>query len=249
VNRDQAQEALLLYRPGSADAHDSDFAEALELAQHDAPLGRWFVDHCATYGTIQDRLKQIAIPAGLKEQILAEQTAQLKVVTIPRSSWLKPVLAIAAVIILLLSIASRWLPLGTDNESTYRNRMVSTALRNYGMDIETNDMGQIRAFLAQKNAPSDYALPAELQKLECVGAVVLRWQDRPVSMICFRTGRPLAAGETSDFFFFVTDLGSLAESSPTLKQVNKLMTASWTAGDKFYLLATYGDEEFLRRFL
>ena len=249
MNRDQAQATLRLYRPGSADAHDPDFAEALELAQGDTQLGRWFVDHCATYGTLQDRLKQIAIPAGLKEQILAEQTAPLKVVAIPRSSWLKPVLAIAAAVILLLSIASLWLPRGTDNESTYRNRMVSTALRNYGMDIETNDLVQIRAFLALKNAPADYALPTELQKLECVGAMVLRWQDRPVSMICFRTGRPLAAGETTDFFFFVTDRGSLAEGSPSLKQVNKLMTASWAEGDKFYLLATHGDEEFLRKFL
>lgn len=250
MNRAQAQEILRLYRPGSADADDPDFAEALEFARRDAELGRWLDAHCATYGTIRDRLKEAGVPPGLKDRILAEQSTQSKIVPLPRSSGRNPLLAVAAVILLLLGISFLWFQSrARDNYSTYRNRMVSAALRIYGMDLETNDLNQVWAFLAERNAPSDYELSPELQKLECTGCVVVRWQDQPVSMICFRTGRPLAPGEKSDLFFFVTDRASFSKSSMSLKRVNRLVTASWTKGNKTYLLATHGDEEFLRKFL
>ena len=252
MNQQQAREILKLYRPGTADARDPDFAEALAFARQDAELARGLENHCANYESIRTRLKQIAVPAGLKEQILTERKTHTHVISIPRSSWWQPAFAVAAVIILLLGIASFWFH-GADNHPAYRNRMVSTALRIYGMDLETNDLGQVRAFLAQKNAPSDYALPNGLQKLQCTGCVVLRWQDKPVSMICFRTGRPLASGEKSDLFLFVKDSASLSkvfpEGSRNLEQVNQVVTATWTEGGKTYLLATRGDEEFIRKFL
>ena len=249
MNREQAREILGFFRPGSVDEHDSDFAEALAFARSDAGLGVWLDEHCASYETIRSRMRQIAVPTGLKEQILAEQRSPSNIVALPKSSWLKPVLAVAAIMILLLSISSLWPPRSTDHFSTYRNRMVGTALRLYGMDLETNDLSQVRTYLAQKNAPADYVLPDALANRECVGCVVLQWQDRPVSMLCFRTGRPLAPGEKSDLFLFVTARNSFSESSLSVKRVNKLVTASWTEGDKLYLLATHGDEESLRKLL
>lgn len=249
MNREQAQEILHLYRP-ELDADEADFAEALELARRDDDLGQWLDAHCANYRTIRDRLKQIAVPAGLKEQILAEKKSQMTIVPIPRASWQKPLLAIAAVGILLLCLSAFWIQRRDRNQPLdFRNRMVSTALRGYGMDLKTNDLAEIRSFLAEKKAPSDFTLSPRLQKLESTGCVVLRWKDNPVSMICFRTGRPLAPGEQSDLFLFVTDRASFSTGSLNLRRVNKLLTASWSDGGKAYLLATDGDVEFLRRFL
>ncbi|MEO6035715.1 MAG: hypothetical protein ABIQ35_10710 [Verrucomicrobiota bacterium] len=251
MNSKQARELLELYRPGTPDTQDADFAEALELARRDPILARWLADHCARYKLIRERLKEIAVPTGLREQILGEQKSQSRVLAIPRTHWRKPVLAAAAVILALLAISGFWLQFhGRENSySTYQNRMVGTALRNYGMDLETNNLVAVQSFLAQKKAPSDYTLPLGLKKLECTGTVVLRWQDQPVSMICFRTSRPLPSGETSDVFLFVIERGPFPGSSLQWKRVNKLLTVNWTEGNKAYLLATHGDENFLRSLL
>ncbi|MDQ6630694.1 MAG: hypothetical protein M3Y82_02925 [Verrucomicrobiota bacterium] len=251
MNNQQAREILSLYRPATADAQDAVFTEALTRARQDAELRPWFENHCANYETIRNRLKQIPVPANLKENILTGQKSRDKIVFSSRSFWRQPVFAMAAMIILLLSIAAFWFqPRAKKDFSHYRIRMVSTALRIYGMDLETNDLTQVRQFLAQKKAPADYALPPRLAKLECTGCVVLRWQNNPVSMICFRTGRPLAPGEKSDLYFFVTDRASIPNApysaSPTFKQINKVVTASWIQGDKSYLLATQGGKEFIQ---
>jgi len=37
--------------------------------------------------------------------------------------------------------------------------MVRTALRDYRMDIVTNDLNQIRLFMKTNGAPADYVLP------------------------------------------------------------------------------------------
>ena len=254
MTSEQAKEILTLYRPGTADAHDSAFAEAVELARKERELESWFEIHCANHEMIRNRFKQIAVPAGLKEQIVAERKFKPGIVALPRPRWPQPAFAVAAMIVFLFSLL--WFSSQSrakNNYSQYRSRMVSTALRAYGMDLETNDLNQIRGFLARKNAPSHYALPDGLGKLESTGCVVLRWHNKPVSMICFRTGRPLPPGEKSDLFLFVTDRVSFSNvlpvASPALKRVNKLVTASWVEGDKFYLLATSGGEEFIKKFL
>jgi len=72
-------------------------------------------------------------------------------------------------------------------------------------------------------------------------------------MICFRTGKPLPPGEQSDLWLFVIDrdLVKNAPSAgpPQLAKVNQLITATWTQGDKLYLLGTEGDEQTIRKLL
>lgn len=252
MNRKQAEELLSLYRPHSADANDPEFAEALEFAQRDSELGRWFETHCANHEKMRARFAEISVPAGLKEQILAEREIEIKIVSRPSAFWRQWPLAAAAIFILLFALAAFWIPNRTDkNFARFRNRMLSAALRSYSMDLETGDLTRIKTFLAQNHAPSQFALPAGLTKAEKTGCAILRWQNQPVSMVCFRTGKPLAAGRKSDLFLFVMDRSAFSKisSSRQLEQINQLATARWVEGDKFYLLAAQGDEELLRRFL
>ena len=162
----------------------------------------------------------------------------------------------AAVVILLIVLSSSWLPHRQNDDNTlaiYRSQMVGIALRGYGMDLTTNDPAQIHAYLAQNKAPSDYVLPAALQKAATTGCAVEGWQNVKVSMICFRTGRPLPPNQSSDLWMFVVDRASLkdapAASQPRFIAVNQLITAVWTQGDKVYLLGTEGDESTIRKFL
>jgi hypothetical protein len=72
-------------------------------------------------------------------------------------------------------------------------------------------------------------------------------------MICFRTGKPLPAGEQSDLWLFVVNRSSLTVSTvgetPQFSKVNRLIIATWTKGDKIYLLGTAGDEQTIRQYL
>jgi hypothetical protein len=254
VTRQEAKEVLSVYRPGSADADDAEFAGALALARQDAELGRWFDEHCAVHNAIRIRFRQIVVPESLKEQIISEHKARSVVV------WWRqpPVLAAAAALALLVGIAALWLNSSPDkpapeNFATYRSRMVKAVLRNYAMTLETNDLNQIRAHLAQRQAPTDYVLPTALVQAATAGCGVLSWQDKRVAMICFLTGKPLGPGLKSDLFLFIIDRSSLpdapTENLPRITKVNKLMTASWSSGDKVYVLGGFGDEDFIRKYL
>lgn len=253
MTHQEAKQILSVYRPGSADADDAEFAEALALARRDAELRRWFEDHCSVNDALRTRFRQFAVPEGLKEQIISEHRARNVLVW-----WRQPaVLAAAAALAVLLGIAALWTRSNPDNGkeesfATYRHRMVSSVLRSYTMTLETNDMDQIRAHLAERQAPTNYVLPPALERSATAGCGVLSWQDKRVSMVCFRTGKPLGPGEKSDLFLFVVDRNALPDAPttnvPVIAQVNKLVTASWSVGDKTYVLATPGDEPFIRRY-
>ena len=251
----QAKEILSAYRPWSADADDPEFAEALSLVRHDAELARWFEEHCEVQSAIRERFKQSAVATGLKEQIISEHNARLKVVW-----WRQPVsLAAAAVVAVTIGIAALWLRPAPEmpdqiNTATYRSRMVGQVLRVYAMTLETNDLNQIRSHLAQQQAPTDFVLPAKLAQTALAGCGVLSWQDKRVSMICFLTGKPLPPGGKSDLFLFVVDRSSLPDaptgSAPEFNADRKQMvTATWSSGDKTYILATEGDIDSLRKYL
>lgn len=247
----QAKQILRPFRPWLKNDHDAEVVEALALCQGDAELARWFENHCAVQNAIHARFNQVPLPEGLKEQILSEYKARLVV-----PGWRQPTkLVTAAALAILVALGSLWLttPRPSSEEvnfASYRSRMVRTALRNYGMDLETNDVAQIRNYLAQHQAPADYVLPKKLEATPSVGCGVLKWQDQPVAMVCFRTGKPLAPGAKSDLFLFVIDRKVLpdlrASNVPGFAPVNKLVTASWIEGEKIYVLAGF-DEAALRR--
>lgn len=252
MNNHEAREILALYRPGTADAKDPAFAEALVLARRDPELGRWLEEHCSAYITLRGKFLKIPVPAGLKEQILAEHKIHTPIIFWKRPSAL---LAAAAAIVLLLAVTPLLLHKTNkvDYFAAYENWTAKKALLAYSMDKETDDLEKIRAFLAEKNAPADYALPARIQSAKTVGCAMLNWQGNPVSMLCFHSGGRLGPGEKSDLWLFVIDHaavpGAPSADAPVPARVNNQLTAaSWTQGNRTYILAGRGNEEFLRKY-
>jgi hypothetical protein len=90
-------------------------------------------------------------------------------------------------------------------------------------------------------------LPKGLEQLPGVGCAALRWHNQPVSLICF------GVGQDELLWLFIIDRGVLVGDvpgpSPRHQAVGKLMTASWTNGNKTYLLARIGTGEALKQFL
>jgi hypothetical protein len=185
------------------------------------------------------------VPGGLREAIL--QRAR-KVERLPVPSWWQQpmVWSAAAAVMLFLGVALFW----TGDESgasveVFRSRMVSAVLRQYTMDIVTNDMGAVRSFLTTRQAPADYVLPEKLGRLPVSGAGVLSWQDGKVSMVC------LDSPQRGTLFLFIVDAAAVTTDAfpgRSFADVNQLMTVTWTNGGRTYVLAGQGGRSELERY-
>ena len=176
----------------------------------------------------------------LREAILAQSR-----IIRPVLWWRKPAwMAAAAAIALLGALVMIWLqPAPKDRFSDYRSRMVRMAMRQYRMDIATNDLKAVRQFLEKRGAPSRFVLDNGLEKLSITGGVFSRWRGNPVSMVCFDRG------DKQMLFLFVLDRSAVKDAPPRAPQsakVNKLLTTSWSEGDETYLLAGPEDSALLR---
>lgn len=252
MTSDQAKEVLLRHRPGM-EAEDSEIAAALALCERDPVLRVWFEQQAMVQTAIRERFRQIAPPAGLKEQIISEHRAM------ERTEWWQHprILAAAALLFLLAAVAVFWLQREEQRPdelsiAAFRMRMVKEALRLYRMELESNDLEQIRSHLTRREYPADFALsPALAQEAVVTGCLTTRWQNRNVSMVCFLKDKANSAGVKSDLWLFVMDQSAVNDAPTEVKfaKVNRLITATWTKDGKLYVLGTEGDEAALRKWL
>jgi hypothetical protein len=242
VNVIEAQTILLAWRPGHGDLRDPDVAAALELARREPALKDWLERHSDFQRVVAKSFQDIPVPAGLRARILARPN-----VIVPVPWWRKPGwLSAAAAVVLLLGLAVCWVrPLSENSLPAFRNQMVGFVLRQYTMELATNDLTQIRAYLKRRQAPADFVLPEKLGRQPLLGADVLGWRKERVSMVC------LESPAKDTLFLFIVDRASVDGTAPNtaeFTQVNKLMTASWTQGGRTYVLAGSGGRESLQQY-
>lgn len=247
MNCSEAKEVLLLYRPGTADATDPQVAEALELARGEPELGRWFEQHRAFQKAMRAKFRQIEVPAHLKTSLLIQGATPKKIIA-PQPWWRSPVwlTATAAVLLLLGLVGVLLRPSPPDRFANYEARMVSEAQREYVMDLVTNDMRQVRQFMAQHDAPADYSVPQGLERLQLTGGGRLTWRSNPVSMVCFNRG------DNQMLFLFVMKRSAVKDPPPKTPQISKvsqMLTVSWTQGDNTYVLAGPEEADFVKKYL
>jgi len=242
MTREQAQEILLLQRPGHATAEtDSETAEALRMAASDPALGRWLEQHREFRADVEKQFARIEPPVDLKSRILAgAKVADEKQPFLRR----RQILAVAAAIAVLFALSDYWLSRNRDERSfaNFRTRMAEFALRSYQMDIVTNSGPAVRQFLASQGAPADFLLTPGLEKLPVKGGGRLSWQNQPVAMMCFS----LTNDQTA--FMFVLDRSAIAKE-PTETEIapgKNLSSVAWTKNGKVYLLAAAERAEVLQ---
>jgi len=243
VDKQQAREILELYRPGVDDA-DPQFTEALAQKDRDPDLQQWFDKHCESYAAIRAKMKEIAVPRDLHEQILAQR----KVVR-PVIWWRSPIaLGAAAVVAITLSIYSIVSELNPPARFvTFRDQMASFAAAGYKLDVQSDSFDELRQQFARNGWPADYTVPSGLSKLGVRGGCLMNWRDHKVSMLC------LSGPDHHDAWLYVVERAAVSgapkQSTPQVAPAGGLITASWSEGRKTYLLAAQGDESFLRTLL
>jgi hypothetical protein len=250
VTSSEAREILLLYRPGTADTADRGMAEALTLARQDPELGRWFEQHRAFQKAMRGGLRQIEVPAHLKDSLLIQSPAQRT--PFPAQVWRRrPVwLAAAAAMVLVLvvlGLVGVWRkPRSPDRFANFESRMVGEVQLAYRMDLETNDMQRVRQYMASRGAPADYDLTPGLERLQLTGGGRLTWRSNPVAMVCFDRG------DKQMLFLFVMKRSAVKDpppKTPQLARVRQMLAASWTQGDNTYVLAGPEEADFLKKYL
>jgi hypothetical protein len=254
VNNQEAKEVLLCYRPGLDDRDDPDFAAALELVERDANLARWFEEQCAVQRALRAKFHQIPVPEGLREQILSERKARMAP---PPPLRRKVFIAMAAACAVVLLLAVGIVLVKHESRPTFTmfqtNYVPRTVLRSYPrMDLETNDLSEIRSYLADNKGHADYHLPAGLENTSGTGCAILSWRGQRVTMVCFNSGKTKPA-TNPDLFLFIVDKTAFshapAAATPQYAQVRRLATATWTSGSETYLLAEVGNTDSLRKYL
>lgn len=242
MTRAEAKRILLLHRPGSAAAPDPEMAAALEKAGDDAELGAWFEVHCGFQQAMRARLRSVPVPAHLREAILAECKV-FRPAFRGRPSWW---LAAAAAVAVLLGLTVYLLrPTKPDRFADFRSRMVRAALREYRMDIVTNDLAQVRRFMAVRGAPADFEITPGLGRVRLTGGGLLQWRGHRVAMVCFDRG------DREMLYLFVLDRTATKDApseSPTPGRVNRLATVSWSRGGRSYVLAGPQEPGFLEKY-
>jgi hypothetical protein len=250
----EARLVLAAWRAGSADPGDPDVAQALDLARRDPELGRWWEAQAAFHGEVAQALRSASPPADLADRILAARKTRHPRFSQPPGPAARTArsipwwTAIAASLALLAGLWFAFRPRGESEPGfdVFRGRMVRAVLREYRMDVVTNDLPAIRGFLAGHRAPSDFELPPTLAATPALGAGLLSWQGQPVSMVC------LNGGDLGTLFLFVASADTLPHAPlETLEfaQINQLATASWSRAGRTFVLAAVTTPDQLRQFL
>ncbi|HEY1662435.1 MAG TPA: hypothetical protein VGI03_08455 [Verrucomicrobiae bacterium] len=255
MNRDEAKNILLLYR-SEADATDPQIASALSFMKTDSDLREWFEGYSAHQKILCEKLRKISPPPGLLEQIISERIALAEKNS--RRDKIVASLAMVAIVAALVIVAGLYYPRGhgpaaPDSFAGYESQMLNVAGEGYSMTFATNDLTQVRNYLAQNKSPADYTLPDALEKTTTAGCTIQNFMGANVSMICFTTGKPLPPNHPGDLWLFVAPANALKDSpasaTPQLAEVSGMSVATWSRDGKFYLLATPGNSQEVQKYL
>jgi hypothetical protein len=226
---EEAKLVLLRFRSFELDGGDPEARKALELCEADPELKRWFEEQHRFNQDAARALRGIPVPAELKREILESRK-------ILKPTWNWRVLAIAASLALILGGLIFWTarPRRDNSFADFRERMLSFAIRQYSMDILTNDQQAVRAYLARSGAPADFPLPNGLASRPAKGGGALSWENHPVGMLCF------AGPKNETLFLFVMDATAVRGAPKTpveFGRFHRLETAEWSEQGKVFVLA------------
>jgi hypothetical protein len=183
---------------------------------------------------IRAKLREVAVPVGLKTRILANVKPARSV---NLWAWLAPAAAVAAA----LAVVLLW-PHPGNSFAAYRGEMVKFVSVEYKLDFHVETLAEVRQAMAQHSYPADYIEPPGLKQLRVEGGCLRQWRGRKVSLICMEA-------RDHDVWMFVTEALPDAPTEPVFTKTGRITSASWTSGQLTYILATEGDEAELRSYL
>ena len=245
MNRDEAQFILRACPPDGVHADDPKLRKALDMMEHDPVLAGWFAQEQALDTRLSGKLRAFPVPPDLKGQLLAARGVMPLRPWWRRREWL----AAAACVLLAATLAVLlFRPAGEPQFAQFQDYVADTTATLEYLDLASHDVTELRHWLQNRGAPSDFVLPASFSERPSIGCRIFKWKGRPVSLVCFRIG------EGHEVHLFVMD-GAQLRNTPAsdipqfARKDHGISTAAWRNDRTVYVLATNASEEALRRLL
>jgi hypothetical protein len=185
------------------------------------------------------------VPGELMTQLLAAR----KIIPV-RAWWEQPAwVSLAACLMLILGL-SGWLlhSAGQPRFTEFRTFVADSAAQLEHLDHLSPNLVEVRQWLQDRNAPSDFMVPAGLEGTPSIGCRKFSWNGRSISLVCFKIDN------VGTVHLFVMNRSNLrhvpAGANPEFAVSNGgVATASWSNDQRVYVLAGKMDEKELRRLL
>jgi hypothetical protein len=237
MESEQAKIILSAWRRGDATEGDALLEQALARMESDSELAEWFAGQQDFDDEMRSAMRSIEPPSHLRESILAAA----KVVPIePRRTFHPAWLAIAAGLVLAVGVAFFLIPRGNTLQLVTLKAQIPklTAAHEHTFTARKGGWNSARAWLAKNGGAADFAFPPGLTALGGVECEVVSIEKVNVTILCFQ------AGDRRTTHLYVLDRSRLANPPPTgspeMLQMGDFATASWSQGDRSYILAQRG---------
>lgn len=244
MNNQEAKFILGSYRSNGADATDPHFAEALKQAQQDPALGAWFAREQAHDREVAAKLRAIAPPAGLREEILAGGRMSRR----RRSGWRAKLwlpLAIAAAA--AVAVSAMWWQRSGNAESRLVNFALSDMRNEAQHGGHGENLGALQASLQDPTKPLTRPLPIDFATLEKTGCRTLDVGGHPVLEICFQrngTWFHCYIARVEEF-----RAGQAERRAATFAENGNVSAVAWVNGAHRFVVASLAGRDALRRLL
>ena len=245
MDKQQARSILQSCRPEGHDAGDPCFAEAWKVVENDPEFAACLAEDRAADISLSARLKEVPVPAILPARLLAG----LETLKAARRRRRALGLALAASVMLLLSIAGTWFVRGREAVSftNYRQEMIGRLDGRLQLSFTSERPSDLQQWLETNRGVARAVLPAGLQSLPGIGCRTWTWNGRPAGLICFR----IDGREVVHLFVVPGEAVPRAPRGAALEfeQVGNWHTASWRRDGNVYLLAGRLDRASLEKLL
>jgi hypothetical protein len=240
MDNEVAKFILQAYRPHGQDADDPKMAEAIEQSRRDPDLGRWLDEEQAFDKEVSAKIRSVPVPAGLRETIIAGATV------IPTRSWWRQPSAWAVAAAIVVLSALMFLTPGANHEAFAAEYVAGLT----ELDHKDHEVKSLCQWLAENNGHCNLNIPATLRGMISVGCRVADWNGRKFSLICFRAPTGDLQPVVHLLVFDSNELPELPSvAAPRVTQRGVWAIASWTDGERSYIVARVGDEESVRSIL
>ena len=247
MDNHKARFILQSCRPDGRDTNDAGFAEAWAVTRENPELAARLAEERVADQVIASRLKSIPVPADLQARLLAGMEAQNS----GRRHRRVLAVAIAASVLILLSIAGAWMVREHEKSAAgfanYRNEMVGRLDERLHLSFTSERPVELQQWLETNRGITNTVIPAGLQSIPGIGCRTWTWNGRPAGLICFllENGQAVHLIVVSDTAVSRTPQGD----APEWKQIGGWQTASWSRDGNTYVLAGRLNRESLEKLL
>lgn len=233
-------------RPDGSDDSEPDISAALAAAQADPRLSDWSAKESEVDGRISAALRSVQPPHGLRDRILTGARVsrkepggfagwfEKKVFGILQRGELA---AIAAVIALLASavIFNRVSDVPDDRPWQVFATAKAAEFESGITPLEREDalFESTAAWMREKACPAPHTLPEGLQGLGLFGCSTMKWNNKPVGIVCFKLDQKREVHLVS---INVRDIPETLSERPVWTEVSGYTTAQWRENDTAYML-------------